>query len=172
MWRGRPANPDLEGLDPHRTPVPAVHIGTMTISPLPRAIPVPAPGVTLEDEVERAVADTIAAAQGLAEPSWVSRSEDDGEVFRLEPDAHSACAYLGDAATDQLPEFIGVDLSGLVKGKSLHVSDLSLPAGIKAVKHGTLNPVVVAVTEPKVEEEIVAAPAAPADDKKGKKGKK
>jgi large subunit ribosomal protein L25 len=73
----------------------------------------------------------------------------------------------------QLPEFIAVDLSGLVKGKSLHVSDLQLPAGIKAVKHGTLNPVVVAVTEPKPEEEVVAAPAAPAEDKKGKgKGKK
>lgn len=72
----------------------------------------------------------------------------------------------------QLPEFIAVDLSGLVKGKSLHVSDLALPAGIKAVKHGTLNPVVVAVTEPKVEEEVVAAPVAPVDDKKKGKGKK
>jgi large subunit ribosomal protein L25 len=67
----------------------------------------------------------------------------------------------------QLPEFIEVDLSGLVRGKSLHVSDLTLPAGIKAVKHGTLNPVVVAVTDPKPEEEVAAAPvAAPADDKK------
>jgi large subunit ribosomal protein L25 len=67
----------------------------------------------------------------------------------------------------QLPEFIEVDLSGLVKGKSLHVSDLTLPAGIKAVKHGTLDPVVVAVTEPKAEEEVAAAPvAAPADEKK------
>ena len=67
----------------------------------------------------------------------------------------------------QLPEFVAVDLSGLVKGKSLHVSDLSLPEGIKAVKHGTQNPVVVAVTEAKVEEEVVAAPVAAADDKKG-----
>jgi large subunit ribosomal protein L25 len=72
----------------------------------------------------------------------------------------------------QLPEFIAVDLSGLVKGKSLHASDLELPPGIKAVKHGTLNPVVVAVTEPKVEEEVVAPVAAPADDKKKGKGKK
>jgi large subunit ribosomal protein L25 len=73
----------------------------------------------------------------------------------------------------QLPEFVSVDLSGLVRGKSLHVSDLVLPEGIKAVKHGTQNPVVVAVTEPKAEEEVVAAPvAAPADDKKKGKGKK
>ncbi|WP_374569542.1 50S ribosomal protein L25/general stress protein Ctc [Ideonella sp.] len=72
----------------------------------------------------------------------------------------------------QLPEFVSVDLSGLIKGKSLHVSDLTLPEGIKAVKHGTQNPVVVAVTEPKVEEEVVAAPAAPVDDKKKGKGKK
>jgi len=44
-----------------------------------------------------------------------------------------------------LPEFIDVDLSSLIKGKSLHVSDLKFPAGIKAVRHGTQNPVVVSV---------------------------
>ena len=71
----------------------------------------------------------------------------------------------------QLPEFIAVDLSGLVKGKSLHASDLKLPEGIKAVRHGTLNPVIVSVTEPKVEEEAPAAEAAPAADAKGKGGK-
>lgn len=71
----------------------------------------------------------------------------------------------------QLPEFIAVDLRGLVRGKSLHVSDLQLPGTVKVVKHGTKDPVVVSVAEPKAEEEIVvAAPAA--DDKKGKKGKK
>jgi large subunit ribosomal protein L25 len=53
-----------------------------------------------------------------------------------------------------LPEFIQVDLSDLVKGKSLHVSDLKFPAGIKAVRHGTQNPVVVAVTEPTVEKTV------------------
>ena len=72
----------------------------------------------------------------------------------------------------ELPEFIAVDLSGLVKGKSLHVSDLVLPAGSKLVKHGTKDPVVVSVAEPK-EEEIIVAPVAAAADKKGaKKGKK
>jgi large subunit ribosomal protein L25 len=73
-----------------------------------------------------------------------------------------------------LPEFINVDLGDLVKGKSLHVSDLKFPAGIKAVRHGTQNPVVVAVTEPKVEEEAPAADAAaaaPAAPAKGKGGK-
>ena len=74
----------------------------------------------------------------------------------------------------QLPEFVTIDLSHLVKGQSLHASDLKLPEGIKAVKHGTLNPVIVAVTVPKAEEE--AAPAAPvvAAPEKGKpaKGKK
>jgi large subunit ribosomal protein L25 len=68
----------------------------------------------------------------------------------------------------QLPEFVAVDLSGLVKGKSLHVSDIALPEGIKAVKHGTQNPVVVSVAEPKVEEEVVAAPVATDDKAKGK----
>ena len=71
----------------------------------------------------------------------------------------------------QLPEFISVDLSGMVKGKSLHASELVLPAGAKLVKHGTKDPVVVTVTEPK-EEEIVVAAAPAAEDKKGKKGKK
>jgi len=60
----------------------------------------------------------------------------------------------------QLPEFVAVDLSGLVEG-------------IKAVKHGTQNPVVVSVAEPKVEEEVVAAPVVTDDKAKGKgKGKK
>jgi len=78
-----------------------------------------------------------------------------------------------DCLAMQLPEFISVDLSKLVKGQSLHVSDLALPAGVKAVKHGTINPVVVSVAEPKVEEEIVAVPVAAPEKGKGKgKGKK
>ena len=75
-----------------------------------------------------------------------------------------------------LPEFISVDLSDLVKGKSLHVSDLKFPAGIKAVRHGTQNPVVVSVVEPKVDAvdaaaEAAAAEAAAAAPAKGKGGK-
>ncbi len=71
-----------------------------------------------------------------------------------------------------LPEFINVDLSGLVKGKSLHVADLSLPKGVTAVTHGKANPVIVAVVAP-VEEVIAPVAAAPAADAKGKgKGKK
>jgi large subunit ribosomal protein L25 len=73
----------------------------------------------------------------------------------------------------QLPEFLTIDLSQLVKNQSLHVSDLKLPAGIKAVKHGTLNPVVVACTVPKAEVEEVAAPVVAAPEKgKAAKGKK
>ena len=76
-----------------------------------------------------------------------------------------------------LPEFIDVDLGDLVKGKSLHVSDLKFPAGIKAVRHGTQNPVVVSVNEPKVNAEDAAAEAAAAEaaaaaaPAKGKGGK-
>jgi large subunit ribosomal protein L25 len=73
----------------------------------------------------------------------------------------------------QLPEFVKIDLSGLTKNQSLHASDLKLPEGIKAVRHGTQDPVIVAVTTPKVEEEVVAAPVvAPADKGKGAKPKK
>ena len=76
-----------------------------------------------------------------------------------------------------LPEFVSVDLSDLVKGKSLHVSDLKFPPGIKAVRHGTQDPVVVAVTEAKAEEEAPAeeaagaAAAVVAPPAKGKAGK-
>ncbi len=66
----------------------------------------------------------------------------------------------------QLPEFIAVDLSGLTKGQSLRASELKLPDGIKAVRHGQLDPVIVSATAPKAEEEAApveaAAPAAPA----------
>ena len=72
----------------------------------------------------------------------------------------------------QLPEFVAIDLSGLVKGQSLHASDLKLPAGIKAVKHGTLNPVIVSVTTPKAEVEEAAPAPVVAADKKGAPKKK
>jgi large subunit ribosomal protein L25 len=71
-----------------------------------------------------------------------------------------------------LPEFIAVDLSGLVKGKSLHVADLTMPKGVTVVTHGKANPVIVAVVAP-VEEVAAPVAAAPAADAKGKgKGKK
>jgi large subunit ribosomal protein L25 len=71
-----------------------------------------------------------------------------------------------------IPEFIAVDLSGMKKGTSLHVSDLTLPKGVKVVTKGKPNPVIASVTA--IEEEVEAAPAAaPAADAKGKgKGKK
>jgi large subunit ribosomal protein L25 len=75
-----------------------------------------------------------------------------------------------------LPEFIEIDLSGLDIGHSLHVSGVKLPAGVTAVTHRTIDPVVATAVVPKaiVEEEVapaegeaaVAAPAgeaAPAD---------
>ncbi len=69
-----------------------------------------------------------------------------------------------------LPEFIAVDLSHLVKGQSIHASDLVLPEGLKVVKHGKNNPVIVAATAPKLEEEAApveaAAPAKKAAAKK------
>jgi large subunit ribosomal protein L25 len=69
-----------------------------------------------------------------------------------------------------LPEFIAVDLSGLKKGTSLHVNDVPLPAGVKAVTRGKENPVIVSVTAP-VEEVVEAVAAAPAQDAKGKAAK-
>ena len=74
-----------------------------------------------------------------------------------------------------LPEYITVDLSNLVRGKSLHASDVVAPEGAKIVRHGSLNPVIVSVAEAKPEEEVVAAAApaaAPAAKGKGKKDEK
>ncbi len=73
----------------------------------------------------------------------------------------------------QLPEFVKIDLSNLAKNQSLHASDLNLPEGIKAVRHGTQNPVIVSVTMPRIEEEVVAtAIVTPADKGKAVKAKK
>ncbi len=72
----------------------------------------------------------------------------------------------------QLPEFVTIDLSGLTKNQSLHASDLKLPEGIKAVKRGTLNPVIVAVTTPKIEEEVAATVVVAPEKGKGAKPRK
>ena len=55
-----------------------------------------------------------------------------------------------------LPEFIAVDLSGLKKGTSLHLADITLPKGVTAVIHGKNNPVLVSV--------VMVAGAEPAAD--------
>lgn len=78
-----------------------------------------------------------------------------------------------------LPEFIEVDLSGLKKGMSLHLNDLKLPKGVKAVTHGKPNPVIVSVVVSAAEEsaetaagaEGAAAPAAEAKAAPAKGGK-
>ncbi len=76
----------------------------------------------------------------------------------------------------QLPEFITVDLGSLIKGQSLHVSDIQLGAGIKIVTHGKPNPVIVSANVQAAEEEEapVVAPvvAAPAEKVKPKKTEK
>jgi large subunit ribosomal protein L25 len=57
----------------------------------------------------------------------------------------------------QLPEFISVDLSGLKKGSSLRLNDVTMPKGVTAVKHGTANPVLVSVVA--IVEEVADAAA-------------
>jgi large subunit ribosomal protein L25 len=58
-----------------------------------------------------------------------------------------------------LPEFIEIDLSELDIGHSLHVSGVKLPAGVTAVTHRTVDPVVATAVVPKaiVEEEVAPA---------------
>lgn len=63
-----------------------------------------------------------------------------------------------------LPEFIKVDLSGLKKGSSLHLAEITLPKGVTAVKRGSdKNPVIVSVVAVAGAEPVAAAePAADA----------
>jgi large subunit ribosomal protein L25 len=65
-----------------------------------------------------------------------------------------------------LPEFIEVDLSGLKKGVSLHLADITLPKGVTAVTRGKPNPVIVSVVTVAEAEEPAPAAAAPAADAK------
>jgi len=59
-----------------------------------------------------------------------------------------------------LPEIIKVDLCGLHKGSSLHLSDIPMPKGVKAVTHGgDKNPVVVSVVMVAAAEEAPVAEA-------------
>ena len=51
-----------------------------------------------------------------------------------------------------LPEFIEVDLSGLKKGMTLHLSEIALPKGVTAVTRGKPNPVLVSVVQTAGEE--------------------
>ena len=59
-----------------------------------------------------------------------------------------------------LPEFIAVDLSGLKKGTSLHLADITLPKGVTAVIHGKNNPVLVSVVMVAGAEAVADASAA------------
>ena len=65
-----------------------------------------------------------------------------------------------------LPEFVEVDLSQLESGKAIHLSELKLPAGVTAITHGKLDPVVASAVVPRAhvetEEEAPAAEAAAA----------
>jgi large subunit ribosomal protein L25 len=70
-----------------------------------------------------------------------------------------------------LPEFIAVDLSGLKKGHSLHLNDITLPTGVTVQTRGKVNPVLVSVVALAEEVPDPAAAAAPAG-KGGKAGAK
>lgn len=62
-----------------------------------------------------------------------------------------------------LPEFIEVDMGKLEVGHSIHVNDLTLPAGVELVAHVKQeNPAVASINAPKggAVEETPAAPAA------------
>ncbi|MBA5606017.1 50S ribosomal protein L25/general stress protein Ctc [Duganella sp. FT3S] len=70
-----------------------------------------------------------------------------------------------------LPEFITVDLANVDVGHSVHIADLTLPAGVTAVTHGSnLTVATASVPAGHVAAEAAAAPAA--EEKPAAKGKK
>jgi large subunit ribosomal protein L25 len=71
-----------------------------------------------------------------------------------------------------LPEFIAVDLSGIKKGVSVNLKDITLPKGVTAITRGKVNPVLVSVVATVEEAPDPAAAAAPAAPAKGAKGGK
>jgi len=77
-----------------------------------------------------------------------------------------------------LPGFIEVDLSELALNQSIHLTDLKLPAGVTAVTHGGMNPVVATAIIPKIIAEVeevapeAAAEAGAAEGEAGAAGEK
>ncbi len=67
-----------------------------------------------------------------------------------------------------LPEAIHVDVSAIPLGGALHIREIPLPQGVRALSDGDI--IVALVSEPKVSAEPVAA-ATPAKDAKGAKAK-
>ena len=63
-----------------------------------------------------------------------------------------------------LPEFVEVDLSKLVKGDTLKLSQIALPKGVEAVVHGEDDPVVVSVVAPKGADEAEGEAAAEGEE--------
>jgi large subunit ribosomal protein L25 len=61
-----------------------------------------------------------------------------------------------------LPTFVEVDLKDLEAGHTIHVSQLVLPKGVKAVRHGSDDPVVVSIPLKKTEAPAAEGEEAPA----------
>lgn len=62
-----------------------------------------------------------------------------------------------------LPKFVEVDLASMLGGAKLHLSDITLPMGVKYVPHGDdANPLMASATQLRKDAEPEAAPAAPA----------
>lgn len=59
----------------------------------------------------------------------------------------------------QLPEFLEVDLKALNAGESIHVSQLSYPAGVEPVSHKGDDPVVASISVPRGGAEATEAAA-------------
>lgn len=70
-----------------------------------------------------------------------------------------------------LPEFITVDLANVDVGHSVHIADLTLPAGVTAVTHGS-NLTVATASVPAGHVAAEAAAAPEAEEKPAAKGKK
>ena len=81
-----------------------------------------------------------------------------GIVFHMRNDVEVSCL------PKDLPEFIEVDISALSLNESIHLSQLTLPAGVQLVELAKEDAAVVAIHSPRAEEpEAVQAAAATAE---------
>lgn len=83
--------------------------------------------------------------------------------------AHAVGFY---ARAGKIPEAIEVDVGGLDIGDSIHLSQVTLPAGLRLINPSEASMTIVTIGAPTVEAETApAAEAAPAAPVKGKGGK-
>ncbi|GIZ11066.1 50S ribosomal protein L25/general stress protein Ctc [Pseudomonas sp. NCCP-436] len=102
----------------------------------------PSKGFVLHADFQRVVAGqkltAHVAVRYLNEETCIGVKQQGGEVYRVTPELEVSCL------PKDLPDFIDVDVANLEVGQNIHLSDLTLPAGVELVALAHGNDLVVA----------------------------